>query len=104
MTKALLALGVATTAVVASAPAVARPHAHKTACAKYRHGHCVAMRRYNVGYRFGPRYTYTTYGALPRTYVRRYDLSPHYRYVYQNGYIYVVDPATWAITRILNAY
>jgi len=104
MTKALFALSAAATAFVISAPAVARPHGHKTACAKYRHGHCVATHRYKVGYRFGPRYTYTTYSALPRTYVRRYDLTPRYRYVYRDGYIYVVDPTTWGITRILNAY
>ena len=103
MTKALFALGVAATAIVVSAPAEARNN-HHNECAKERHGHCVAMRRYAVGHHFGPRYTYTTYSALPHTYVRRYDLTPHYRYVYENGYIYVVDPATWAITRILNAY
>ena len=104
MTKALFALGIATAAIVASAPADARHNTHRYACTKYRHGHCVAMHRYNVGYRFSPTYGYTTYNALPRTYVHRYRLTPHYRYVYQNGYIYVVDPVTYAITRVLNAY
>ena len=32
--------------------------------------------QWNTGYRFGPRYGYTSYGTLPRTYVQRYDLSP----------------------------
>ena len=44
------------------------------------------------------------HGALPRTYVTRYRLEPRYRYVYRDGYIYVVDPTTYAITRILNAF
>ena len=44
------------------------------------------------GYRFGPRYSYTSYRALPRTYVSRYDLDPDYRYVYSDNYIYVVNP------------
>ena len=103
MTKLLLTLGVAAVAMT-SVPASARHNAHRYSCNRYRHGHCVAMRRYDVGYRFGPRYTYTTYNALPRTYVRRYNLTPHYRYVYNNGYIYVVDPVSYAITRVLNAY
>ena len=45
---------------------------------------------YKMGYRFGPRYSYTAYNALPRTYVTRYHLSPRYRYVYRDNYIYVV--------------
>jgi len=104
MTKALFALGVATAAIVASAPADARHNSHRYACTQYRHGHCVQSHRYNVGYRFGRTYSYTSYNALPRTYVTRYHLGPRYRYVYQNGYIYVVDPTTYAITRILNAF
>ncbi|MFL6736022.1 MAG: hypothetical protein ACJ8F4_03055 [Sphingomonas sp.] len=104
MTKLLFALGIATVALAVAAPADARRTGPVT-CAKWRHGHCVTWRsRYAVGHRFGPRYGYTTYSALPRTYVRRYSLTPHYRYVYQNGYIYVVDPVNYAITRVLNAY
>lgn len=102
MTKALFALGIAAAAIVSSAPADAR-HAHMYACTKYRHGHCVAVHRYKVGYVFGPRYRYTAYSALPQPYVTRYRLTPHYRYVYTNGYIYVIDPATYAVVRVLNA-
>ena len=40
---------------------------------------------------------------LPRVYVQRYDLSPNYRYVYRDNYIYQVDPRTYAITRIIDA-
>jgi hypothetical protein len=59
--------------------------------------------RWQAGYRFGPRYSYTAYSALPRTYVSRYDLSPRYRYVYSDNYIYQVDPRTYAITRVIDA-
>ena len=109
MVKVMLALGVAGVALTAI-PAEARHYSNVVECTKWRHGMCVQSKRltrhqaYRMGYRFGPSYSYTAYSALPRTYVRRYDLTPHYRYVYQNGYIYVVAPTTSAITRILNAF
>ena len=114
MTKTLLALGaaaVALTGVATSADAQYRHHGRD--CARWRHGHCVrwmnqgyyrSMSRheaYRVGYRFGPDYSYTEYSAIPRTYVTRYHLDPNNRYVYSNNTVYVVDPATYAITRIL---
>jgi hypothetical protein len=118
MTKFVLAMGAAAVALSA-VPADARHHGHHygrpTACAKWRHGHCVrwanrgyAMstarhNRYRVGYVFGPNYTYTEVAALPQPYVTRYHLTPDYRYVYRDNNIYVVDPATYAVTRILNA-
>ena len=110
MTRTLLALGAAAVALSA-APADAQYRHHARVCAKWRHGHCVrwanrgTMRatRYRVGYRFGPNYGYTAYSALPPTYVRRYRLNRDDRYVYSNGNIYVVDPTTYAVTRVLNA-
>jgi hypothetical protein len=109
--KMLLALAGAAV-VMSAAPAEARHHARHAAmvCAKYRHHHCVAYRtasmrhlaRYRTGYVFGPRYGYTAYDALPHTYVTRYHLSPNYRYVYSGNTIYVVDPTSYAITRIIN--
>ena len=107
MMKTLLALGAAAV-TVSAVPADAR-HAHMYRCTAYRHHHCVshaAMVRhhaYRVGYVFGPHYGYTAYTAVPRTYRVRYHLNPDDRYVYSNGYVYVVDPTTYAITRILNA-
>jgi hypothetical protein len=109
MTKFFLALGAAAVALSA-APAEAKHH--KWTCAKWRHGHCVrwmnhgyamstARHSYRVGYVFGPDYRYTAYDAIPRTYVTRYHLAPDGRYVYTNNTVYVVDPATYAITRIL---
>jgi hypothetical protein len=103
MFKALFALGVSAAAIAVSTPADAR-HAHMYACSMYRHGHCMAAHRYRVGYVFGPNYGYTTYSTLPHRYVTRYRLSPDNRYVYRNGYVYVVDPTTYAITRILRGY
>jgi hypothetical protein len=110
MKKTFLALGaaaVAITGVAASTSAEAARH-HSRTCAKWRNHHCVAYgygrhAQWNNGYRFGPRYTYTSYRALPRVYVQRYDLSPRYRYVYRNNYIYQVDPTTYAVTRVIDA-
>ena len=119
MIKAMLALAGAAVVVTAipAAPADARHRvrAKTVVCTKWRHGHCIRSKtivrtaavrpvRYRVGYRFGPTYSYTAYSAIPQTYVTRYHLSPDYRYVYNpGGPVYVVDPATYAITRILNA-
>lgn len=58
--------------------------------------------RWSTGYRFGPRYSYTAYNALPQQYVTQYHLSRRNRYVYTDGYVYQVDPATYAITRVLS--
>ena len=110
MTKVLLALGVAAVALSA-APAAAQYRPHGRDCAQWRHGQCVRWAnydhrmhdRYRVGYRFGPQYGYTAYNAIPRTYVRQYGLRPNYRYVYRDNQIYVVDPTTYAVTRIIDA-
>ena len=113
MTKTLLALGVAAVALTAAPPATAKHYSNVNKCTKWRHGECVQWKRltraqarragYAVGHHFGPHYGYTAYSALPRTYVTRYRLSPRYRYVYRDNYIYQVDPTTYAITRILEA-
>ena len=101
MIKTFIVLGVAAVAVTAAAPADARRTGPVT-CAKWHHGHCVAWRsRYNVGYAFGPRYGYTTLAALPGTVVTRYHLGPRYRYVRENGYVYVVNPRTYRVVRII---
>jgi len=114
----VFALAIGTTAVALSAAPASANHGrhyahHARTCAKWRHGHCVrwnnygymrstaAHNRYRVGYVFGPDYRYTSYSAIPRTYVDRYGLTPDGRYVYSNNTVYVVDPATYAITRIL---
>jgi hypothetical protein len=111
MTKALLALGVAAVALTAS-PADARRHyTNATQCVKWRHGRCIEWRRltraevrraYRVGYLFGPRYSYVDVGALPPPIVTRYHLGPRFRYVNENGYVYVVNPRTYRVVRVIN--
>ena len=112
MKKALLALGAAAVAFSA-APAEARHYSNVVKCTKYRHGKCVRWNRltrhqarqamYRVGYRFGPSYAYVPVTQLPQPIVTQYDLSPDYRYVYRDHYVYVVDPKTYAITRVIDA-
>jgi hypothetical protein len=102
MKIALIALGTAAAvAVTAAAPA----EAHRTGpvtCADRHHGHCLAWRsRYNVGYVFGPSYGYTAYSALPPAVVTRYHLRNRDRYVYENGSVYVVNPRTYRVTRVI---
>lgn len=97
--KTLLLLSAAAAVAFSAAPAVAQHHDSHHA----RVRHAARHARWNTGYRFGPRYSYTTYTALPRVYVTRYHLSPRYRYVYTGGYIYQVDPTTYAVTRIIDA-
>jgi hypothetical protein len=111
MTKVLLALGAAAVALNAN-PAEARRHyTNHVACVKYRHGRCIAWHRmtraqarragYRVGYAFGPSFGYTDFGALPQPVVTHYHLGPHFRYVNQDGYIYVVNPNTYRVVRVI---
>jgi hypothetical protein len=112
MIKTFLAVGVATVALTAG-PTEARPHyTNMTKCQKWRHGECVKWKRmtraeagragYRVGYNFGPNYGYTSYGALPRTVVARYNLGRNYRYVNRDGYVYQVNPRTYRVVRVIN--
>jgi Ni/Co efflux regulator RcnB len=65
-----------------------------------RHSHHA---QWSQGYRFGPGYSYTSYNSLPRAYARNHRLSSRYRYVYNDGYIYQVDPTTYAVRRVLDS-
>ena len=94
--KIMLSLAAVAALALTSAPAAARPHGKHHAAHHVRH--------YANGHRFNRNYRYTAYSALPRSYVTRYHLSPRYRYVYTDGYIYMVDPTTYAISRILSAF
>jgi hypothetical protein len=110
MKKALLALGAAAVALSA-APADARHYTNITKCTKYRHGRCVAWKRltrrearragYRVGYNFGPSYSYTELGALPQPVVTRYHLGGNFRYVNRDGFVYVVNPNTYRVVRVI---
>lgn len=102
--KILFSLGaVAALALTAPADAAQRHHVqnHGQRVSAQRHARNAA--RYSVGHRFTRNYHYTSYNSLPRTYVTRYHLSPRYRYVYTDGYIYQIDPTTYAVTRVLSA-
>jgi hypothetical protein len=102
MTKLLLGLSAAAVAVTAM-PAQAGQHiTGPVTCAHRHHGVCTAVRpRYNVGYVFGPSYSYVEPSALPGTIVTRYHLGPRFRYVNENGYVYVVNPRTYRVVRVI---
>ena len=111
MIKLLLAAGVAAVAMTATPSDARRHYTNYTKCTKYRHGRCVAWHRltraqarragYAVGYRFAPNYSYTSYATLPGTIRTEYHLRPTYRYVSQNGYVYVVNPNTYRVVRVI---
>lgn len=110
MTKVFFALtGVAV--ALSAAPTDARTYSNTIACSGWRNGQCVAWNRLTtkqageikVGYVFGPNYTYyTDYSAIPQTVVTQYHLSPDYRYVSADGYVFVVDPHTYAVTQVIS--
>ena len=43
-----------------------------------------------------------SYGRIPYDLRRRYDLTPRYRYYYDNGYLYAVDPRTMLIAQVIS--
>jgi len=108
MIKTFLAIGVAV-AAVSTTPAVARHYSSVIKCSGWRHGECVAWNRLTrdqardigVGYVFPKNYTYTEYNTLPHTVVTQYHLNPDQRYVSADGYVYVVDPSTYAVTKVI---
>jgi hypothetical protein len=121
---ALTAAAVAFTGVPAEAKHHSKHHSTRVVCTQWRHGHCVASHRvgwnraaqvhrrnairqarlFAMGQRVPRSYGYwTPYSQIPRTYVTQYDPNPNYRYINRNGYIYVVDPQTYAVQRIISA-
>ncbi|MEA3067606.1 MAG: hypothetical protein QOK41_1013 [Sphingomonadales bacterium] len=54
--------------------------------------------RYRSGY--GSLYSY---GQIPYSVRNRYDLNPRYRYYYDNGYLYQVDPRTQLVQQVISA-
>jgi hypothetical protein len=109
MRKVLLALSGAAVALTAT-PAALQAKVKTYVCTKWRDGVCVSTHRvkgtapYAIGYAFTPTYAYTPYSALPQPLVTYYHLDPNGRYVYSNGYVYVVDPTTYAVTRVLDMF
>jgi hypothetical protein len=107
MRKVLLALSGAAVALTAAPAAV---QAKTYVCTRWHDGVCVSTHRvkgtapYATGYVFGQTYAYTPYSDLPQPVVSYYHLNSDNRYVYSNGYVYVVDPATWAVTRVIDTF
>lgn len=111
MTKAFLLIAGAAVALSA-VPADARHYSNTIACSGWRDGQCTSWNRLtkkqageiNVGYVFGPNYTYySDFKTLPQPMVSQYQLSPDYRYVSADGYVYVVDPKSYAVTRVITS-
>jgi hypothetical protein len=106
-----LFLAFAAGAVALSATAVdARHYSNTIACSGWRNGECVAWNRLTrdqaekikVGYEFGPNYTYySNFSSLPQPVVTQYHLKPDDRYVAADGYVYVVDPHSYAVTQVI---
>ncbi len=107
MRKVLLALSGVAVALTA-APAALQAETLPQVCLKWKDGVCVSTHRvkgtdpYKMGYVFGPTYGYTTYNTLPQQAVSYYHLGENDRYVYSNGYIYVVNPTTYAVSRVID--
>ena len=53
--------------------------------------------RIPTGYDF-----YTPYAQIPATYQSQYALDPNGRYIYRDSRLYVVDPATQLVTRVID--
>ena len=112
MTKLFLALGAAAVALSAM-PAEAKHYTNHMRCSRWHHGRCVTWKRmtraqarragFAVGYRFAPTYAWTDYSALPQPLVSRYHLRQDWRYVNQNGRVYVVNPHSYRVTRVITA-
>lgn len=92
---------------LSAAPTIAKDKTY--VCTKWKDGMCLSTHRVKgtpparaVGYVFGPTYTYTPYTDLPEPVVSYYKLNQDSRYVYSDGYIYVIDPTTYAITKVID--
>jgi hypothetical protein len=117
MKQFLLLAGVA--AIVSTAPAYAKPdHAKHGYAQGYGAGGCPPglakknppcippgqAKKYGVGYRFDRGFNgWTPYNQIPYDVRRQYGLDPYGRYIYDQNYIYQVDPTTYVVSRVLNA-
>jgi hypothetical protein len=105
MRSVLLALSGAAL-VLSAAPATAKTYV----CTKWDNGVCVSMHRVKgtppraVGYVYGPNYAYTSLTDIPQPVVTYYKLGSDMRYVYSDGYLYEVDPTTYAVTKVIDTY
>jgi len=92
--------------VLSGVPASAKTYV----CTKWKDGICVSTHRVKgtppraVGYVFGPSYTYTSLTDIPQPVVTYYKLGSDMRYVYSDGYLYEIDPSSYAVTRVIDTY
>jgi hypothetical protein len=106
MRTVLIALSGVAVALAAAPAGAEKPKTY--VCTKWDDGICVSTHRvkgvapFRVGHVFGPTYDYTAVTALPGPVVTHYKLSPDSRYVYRDGFVYVIDPTTYAVTRVLD--
>ena len=63
-----------------------------------------ASRLFREGQRIPNGYNYyTDYSNIPVQYRTQYNLDPNARYIYRNGQIYVVDPRTSLVQRVIGS-
>ena len=72
-----------------------------------KHNGCLppgqARKLFNVGQRIPTGYNfYTQYSEIPLAYRNQYGLTDAYQYIYRDQSVYVVDPATSLVTRIID--
>lgn len=61
-------------------------------------------KQFNVGHRFPSNYDrWTPYNQIPYDIRRQYGLDPRGRYIYDNNYVYRVDPTTMVVSEVLRA-
>ncbi len=72
-----------------------------------KHNGCMPpghAKRFNRGQRWQSGYgTYYTYNRIPSDVRRRYALNSRYRYYYDNGTLYGVDPNTLLVQQVVSA-
>jgi hypothetical protein len=63
-----------------------------------------AKRLFREGQRIPGGYKYyTDYNNIPVQYRNQYNLDPNYRYIYRDNQIYVVDPRTSLVQRVIGS-
>jgi hypothetical protein len=110
--KALFSVVAAATAIAfAAAPAGAKNDPTKLGCTQMQNGQCAAWAeltpqqasRVRMNDVFGANYPYyLKVTDLPEDIAREYGLDPRSRYIAtSNGYIFVVDPEGYEVTRVI---
>jgi hypothetical protein len=112
------ALGIAGTAIAKPGNGHGHGHGHGGGNDRYdargcppglakKHNGCMAPGQARKLYR-GQHYQsghgdYYSFGRIPYDVRRRYDLNSRYRYYYDNGTLYAVDPRTMLIQQVISA-